>query len=157
MRPINYDFSFHKDWSRTVRWDRNANGYRLLTEAEWEYCARGGEEHLYSGSDHLDDVAWYDENSGNKTHPVGEKKGNGFGLFDMNGNVFEWVWDTYDEKAYQRGDAIDPIVDMSSELRCLRGGGWDDVTWFTRVSYRFRSVASAPNYGLGFRFLRNVH
>ena len=71
--------------------DWNSNGWRLPTEAEWEYLARGGEEHLYSGSDDMDSVAWCSENSGYETHPVGQKQSNGFGLYDMTGNVLNGV------------------------------------------------------------------
>ena len=79
---------------RDVTWlNADCSGWRLPTEAEWEYLARGGEEHLYSGSNSIGDVAWYDGNSGSKTHPVGQKQANGFGLYDMSGNVNEWTWD----------------------------------------------------------------
>ena len=79
-----------------MEWDRKANGYRLPTEAEWEYCARAKQETLYAGSDNWKEVAWGEENSGGQTQPIGQKKPNSFGLYDMIGNVWEWIWDTAD-------------------------------------------------------------
>ena len=152
-----------EELSKQVKWNDGANGYRLPTEAEWEYCARGGEYFLYSGSDDIDEVAWYKDNSGGKTHPVGQKKSNGFGLYDMSGNVWEWVWDSavldddYDftgASVYTSDKKIDPSVDTSDSFRVDRGGGWYGLAWDARVSYRSRSMATDRNNNRGFRFLR---
>jgi len=148
--------------------DLSRNGYRLPTEAEWEYAARGGEEHLYSGSDNLDEVGWYDENSGTgvfdedgdeilSTHPVGEKKANGFGLHDMTGNVWEWCSDDWGEEYSSRTAKVtsDPHpTDTGAPNRVLRGGSWYNDAWDCRVSYRFWSSPSLRDRYLGFRILR---
>ena len=149
--------------SKKVKWNHNANGYRLPTEAEWEYCARGGEYHLYAGSNNIDEVAWYNENSGIKMHPVGQKKPNGYGLYDMCGNLFEWVWDpivldsSYDftgASTYSSSAQTDPTIDTSSSSRVLRGGGWGSIARSLRVSFRGDSAPAYPSYSLGFRFCR---
>ena len=91
-----------------LTWDQTRNGYRLPMIAEWKYCADGEEENEYSGSNKLDEVGWYDKNSDFKTHNVGKKKPNGFGLYDMSCNVWEWCWDrnmkfTHDVRYYCGG------------------------------------------------------
>ena len=148
-------FENDDDWSRKVKWNREANGYRLPTEAEWEYCARGGEEHRYSGSNNIDEVAWYRGNSGSKTHPVGGKMANGFALYDMSGNVLEWVWDSW-QREYESATSDPVYIDESGSYCIYRGGSWYNDARFTRVSFRYGINASTRNFDLGFRFLRTV-
>jgi formylglycine-generating enzyme required for sulfatase activity len=126
-----------------------AKGYRLLTEAEWEYCARSGQRFKYSGSDDMDEVAWYPGNSGGETHPVGLKKPNGFGLYDMSGNVGEWCWDWYGD--YSSGTQVDPQGPTSGSNRVLRGCSWFFKAQYMRVSNRSSSTPALTYNFLGFR------
>src|SRR5258708_34035509 len=92
----------------------------LPTEAEWEYAARGGDTSARYGA--VDSVAWYNANSGSKTHEVGQKQANGYGLYDTLGNVWEWTADWYGEKYYQRGESRDPQGPSAGHKRTRRGG-----------------------------------
>jgi formylglycine-generating enzyme required for sulfatase activity len=99
--------------------------YRLPSEAEWECACRAGGQEPDEAAD-LDEVAWWGENSSGATHPVGQKQPNAWGLFDMRGNVWEWVEDWYDGGGYAKGRQLDPVGPDSGCFRVLRGGSWDD-------------------------------
>ena len=113
--------------------------FRLPTEAEWEYAARGGNQskgYKYSGSNSISEVAWYDGNSGDKTHPVGQKSPNELGIYDMSGNVWEWCQDWYSSSAYSSSSQTNPTGPNSGSHRVLRGGSWDNAASRSRVSDR---------------------
>jgi sulfatase modifying factor 1 len=136
----------------------DAKGYRLPTEAEWECAARGGEYHLYAGSDNIDEVAWTRENSNKQTHGVGQKKANGFGLYDMSGNVWEWVWDWWDDDTddYSNASSEDPTGPSTGSYRVFRGGGWYFGASYARVSARSRYRPSHRSKLQGFRLFRTT-
>ena len=126
-----------------------SNGWRwtLPTEAQWEYACRGGTTGEYA--DTLADMAWYDWNSGGKTHPVGTKQANGWGLSDMHGNVWEWCADWYGD--YPKGAATDPTGPNNGSLRVYRGGSWYIGGTFCRSADRYGNSPGLRRNGSGFR------
>ncbi|MCL2155821.1 MAG: formylglycine-generating enzyme family protein [Leptospirales bacterium] len=141
--------------SAAVTADRTKNGYRLPTEAEWEYACRAGTTTAYNTGDTIDDdTGWYSGNSGNKTHEVGKKPDNAWGLYDMHGNVWEWCWDWYRDYDKPPAALTDPVGASSGSNRVDRGG-----CWYSRADY-FRSAVRGGNRpsnqlgDLGFRLVR---
>ena len=126
--------------------------YRLPTEAEWEYAARAGTTGDYAGN--LDSMAWYSANSGSKTHEVGTQQANGWGLYDMHGNVWEWVQDWYSDSYYASSPIVNPTGATSGEIQVARGGGWGSDAVLLRSVLRFYNLPSVRNYNLGFRVVR---
>lgn len=135
--------------------DQKKDGYhyRLPTEAEWEYAARGGNEASRYGP--LDEVAWHRGNADGKTHPVGEKRPNAFGLYDTLGNVWEWVEDWYGLAYYSHSPDTDPKGAATGEFRIARGGSWRGVARGpARVSSRYIIRQSVRSIVVGFRCVR---
>ena len=131
-------------------------GYRLPTEAEWEYAARGGKKskgYRYSGSDNVDEVAWYDPNSGGMTQEVGKKAPNELGIYDMSGNVWEWCSDMF--RDYSSSAQTNPYNNSGSD-RVIRGGGWYSDAALTRVAYRYGCSPAGAGVSQGFRIARTV-
>jgi formylglycine-generating enzyme required for sulfatase activity len=133
-----------------------SNGYRLPTEAQWEYACRAGTTTTYNTGDTInDDTGWYSGNSGNKTHEVGLKPPNVWGLYDMYGNVFEWCWDGYGE--YPTEAQTNPMGAPTGSRRVIRGGGWNGSAQIVRSAYRgYPSPYVRVNF-LGFRYLRPLN
>ena len=128
--------------------------FRLPTEAEWEYAARGGNKsrgYQYSGSNNLSDVAWYDNNSGNKTHAVGTKQANELGIYDMSGNVYEWCQDWFGK--YNSSSQVNPTGANSGSDRVFRGGSWISNAGNCRSSYRDYITLGGRDSYLGLRLV----
>ncbi|MEU4565448.1 formylglycine-generating enzyme family protein [Micromonospora sp. NPDC023956] len=123
-----------------IEWRLSADGYRLPTEAEWEYACRAGTTGPRYGP--LDEIAWYRGNSRERIHEVGGRRPNPWGLYDMLGNVWDWCWDVYDAEVY-------------GTYRVLRGGGWFDEHWSCRASVRRRSHPTFRVDDVGFRVARS--
>jgi formylglycine-generating enzyme required for sulfatase activity len=136
--------SWNATWD-AVTIESGSTGYRLPTEAQWEYAAKGGDDspgnYIYAGSNTVGDVAWYSGNSGGTSHAVGTKNPNGLGIYDMSGNVYEWCWD-WDERY------------SSGSFAMRRGGYWGDSAEDVRSALRDSIIPSSRGYFFGFRLVR---
>lgn len=134
-------------------------GYRLPTEAEWEYATRAGTTTPFSFGENdadLSDHAWYAQNAGSRTHPVGEKQPNPWGLYDVHGNVWEWAYDRYAPQYKSDGPETDPIGSPSGTERVKRGGSWDRSPEYLRPAFRSGYEPAYAYYNFGFRVARTA-
>ena len=154
FRPV-YDLSEGR--ISQIKWDMTANGYRLPTEAEWEYAAKAGVSFIYPGSDEAHEVGWFKENSGGETKPVKLKTSNPWGFYDMAGNVWEWCFDRYAEHLYRdrfSSEVKDPIERGSDGHRVLRGGSWSYAEEGLQCAWRMHMPPNFKTNRLGFRVAR---
>ena len=140
-----------------ITWDPEAKGYRLPTEAEWEYACRAGTVTMYYTGESKSDLkraGWYKDNAHGDPKSVGKKAPNAWGLYDMHGNVWEWCWDRYSEE-YPRGEVRDPVGPASGTDRVLRGGSYDDLAYHCRSALRCNSSPNDHNTFIGLRLFRS--
>jgi formylglycine-generating enzyme required for sulfatase activity len=140
-----------------INCDFSASGYRLPTEAEWEYAAQGGSQgpgHAYAGGDSPNALGWFDANSGGKTRPVGGKQPNGLGLYDMSGNLNEWCWDIYG--SYGSAAQANPHGAENGSTRVIRGGSYLSYAADLRTSARSYGAPADRERLIGFRVARSA-
>ena len=136
--------------------EQTGRHFRLPTEAEWEYAARGGDKasnkgSIYSGGDDLKTMGWYADNSGNRPHPVGMLAPNALGLYDMSGNVWEYCSDWYDD--YQAKKQTNPKGPATGDYHVIRGGSWNSSSHCCRITYRQDNSIISPTPDIGFRLV----
>jgi sulfatase modifying factor 1 len=142
-----------------VSCDFTKNGYRLPTEAEWEYAAKGGKkskETRYSGSNNPNQIAWHKANSKASPHTIGTKLPNELGIYDMSGNVWEWCWDWYNKDYYTIEDNKNPKGPVMGERKSVRGGSWDSKLNYMRPANRISTLPSKTHEFYGFRVARSI-
>ena len=152
-------------WDEVQEYINNLNKltgkkYRLPTEAEWEYAAKGGSKsigYLYSGSDDIKRIAWIKDNSSDMPHPVGQKQANELGIYDMSGNVWEWCADWYDDVFYRRlySRRPNPIGPKTGTFKIVRGGSWYSNEYCSRPTYRDGFIPGGKSTNIGFRLARD--
>jgi formylglycine-generating enzyme required for sulfatase activity len=157
-RPVeNVTYEMAQEFVKRLNIKENTNTYRLPTEAEWEYAARAGKNTEWtfgSQEELLGTYAWQYENAGRQTHPVGRKLPNGWGLYDIHGNVWEWVSDWYAPDYYKQSDRSNPIGPVKGEYRVLRGGSWNGRASYARTANRFPNRPNVPDKEFGLRLVK---
>ncbi|MBU1012772.1 MAG: formylglycine-generating enzyme family protein [Bacteroidetes bacterium] len=147
-----YDAVAYAEWLSK----KTGKTWRLPTEAEWEFAARGGQNHDFAGSDNIDSVGWYKGNSDSNTHPVGLKKPNSLGLYDMTGNVWEFCSDWFGIDYYANSPIDDPKGPLTGSGKVLRSVSWGHDAIYCRVSHRHNRRPDARNYYNGFRLVMEL-
>lgn len=137
-----------------VTFDYNANGWRLPTEAEWEFICAAGTDEDFSGNGDINQMGYFDSNSGLNSHKVGEKLVNQYGLYDVHGNMWEWCWDKYEDNYYNSNPVTDPTGPVTGGRHVMRGGSYQDGFNFARVSNR--SINKIDYKSIGLRLVRNA-